>query len=232
MSILTACQAVVRETGIGAVPATIISNTDPTAVQLNALAERSAKFLMQRNWQRIIFEHTITTTASTATYALPTLWARYISATAWDATRYMPMRGQMNPMAWQALKRGQAALNTTQRNFRVIQNVVSIFPVPTVSNETLIIEYAVKNPWLDSTGVTGKVLATADSDITIFPDFLLDLELKWRWLQAKGLDYAEAKNEAEEQTALAFAQDTPAPIIDYGQCSPGLPVNVTPQIPY
>jgi hypothetical protein len=45
VSLLTACQAAVKETGLGTAPATIISNTDPLAVQLNALAEREAKVL-------------------------------------------------------------------------------------------------------------------------------------------------------------------------------------------
>lgn len=230
MSLLTACANVVKETGVGVVPATIISNTDATAVQLNALAERSVKKLSKMNWEKLIREHTITTVASTETYALPSDWARYTSETAWDATNYWQMRGNVNAQLWQALKRGMVSASV-RRNFRLRGGLVYIDPIPS-SVATLVIEYLRNTPWTDSTGVTYRVLATADTDITVFPEHLLELDLKWRWKHAKGLDYTEDFNEAEQQIALAFAQDSPAPTLDFG-CAfeyvppyPNVPVTV------
>lgn len=216
MSLLTACQACIKETGVGAVPSTIISNTDATAVQLNALAERAAKYLMRRNWQKMVREHTITTVATTATYALPSDWARYISETAWDATNYWPMRGSLDPQMWTALKRGIVTIASGRKQFRVYGNLVQIIPTPDTSDESLIIEYLRNTPWTDSTGVTYRTAATADADITVFPEVLLELELIWRWKREKGLSYADERKDADDMTALLFAQDTPAPIIDYG----------------
>ena len=216
MSLLTACQACIKETGVGTSPSTIISNTDATAVQLNALAERAAKYLMRRNWQKMVREHTITTVATTATYALPSDWARYISETAWDATNYWPMRGSLDPQMWTALKRGIVTIASGRKQFRVYGNLVQIIPTPDTSDESLIIEYLRNTPWTDSTGVTYRTAATADADITVFPEVLLELELIWRWKREKGLSYADERKDADDMTALLFAQDTPAPIIDYG----------------
>lgn len=217
MSLLTACQAVIREIGLGTAPATIISNTDATAIQLNALAEAAVRRLSKPNWEKLLREHTITTAASTEGYALPSDWARYVSLTAWDATNYWPMRGSLDPETWNALKRGIVA-TSVRRRFRLRGGQVLIFPTPS-SIDTLVIEYARNTPWTDSTGVTYRVVATNDADITVFPEHLLILDLKWRFKHAKGLDYTEDFNEAEREISLALAQDAPAPVIDYGRGS-------------
>ena len=231
MSLLTACQAVIKETGIGDAPATIISNTDPTAIQLNALAERAAKRLSKLNWEKLLREHTITTANGTEGYALPADWARYVVETAWDATNFWPMRGSLDPQLWQSLKRGIVA-TTVRRRFRLRGGQVLIFPTPTTV-DTLIIEYARSTPWTDSTGATYRVAATNDADITVFPEDLLTLEVKWRFKKEKGLDYAEDFDEAEKEIALAFAQDSPAEIIDYGRGSmySAFPANIPQSIP-
>lgn len=217
MSLLSACQAVIREVGLGTAPATIISNTDATAIQLNALAEAAVRRLSKLNWEKLVREHTITTVNGTEGYALPSDWARYASSTAWDATNYWPMRGSLDPETWNALKRGIVA-TSVRRRFRLSGGQVLIFPTPTAV-ATLVIEYARNTPWTDSTGVTYRVTASVDTDITVFPEHLLILDLKWRFKHAKGLDYTEDFNEAEREISLALAQDTPAPIIDYGRGS-------------
>ncbi len=221
MSLLTACQAVIKETGIGSAPATIISNADLTAVQLNYLAERAVKKLAKKNWEKLLREHTITTAASTEGYALPTDWARYVSQTAWDATNYWPMYGSIDPAMWQGLKRGIVA-SSIRRRFRIRGGQVLITPTPTTV-DTLIIEYARNTPWTDSTGVTYKTAATADADITVFPEHLLELEIKWRFLRAKSLSYDEEFEEAKSEIALAFAQDAPAPTLNFGQRTESTP---------
>jgi hypothetical protein len=130
VSLLTACQAAVNETGIGSAPATIIANSDPAAVQLLALAKRAAIAITGYNWQAMIREQTITTVASTETYALPTDWDRYISETMWDASNYWQMKGQLTPQMWQAYKRGIVTLVTARKMFRVRGNLVYIIPTP------------------------------------------------------------------------------------------------------
>lgn len=228
MSLLTACQAAIKETGIGDVPATIISNTERTAVQLNALAERAAKSIMRQDWQATIREHTITTANGTEGYNLPSDWARYISQTAWDATNFWPMRGAIAPATWQALKRGLVVIASVRREFRLRGGQVLIIPTPTTV-DTLIIEYVRNTPWING-GVTYKVTATADADTTVFPEYLLEMELIWRWLKAKGLSYAEEKMAAELEASRVFAQDSPAPIIDFSMPTGNMP-NFTANIP-
>lgn len=230
MSLLTVCQSVVKQTGLGTSPATVISNTDPTAVQLNALAEHGAKLLAKKNWERMVREQTLTMATAQETYSLPADWARYISDTAWDTTNYWPMRGSINPAEWQALKRGIVA-SSIRKRFRVMSNLVAIYPAPTTA-DVLILEYIRNTPWIDSGGTTYRATATADTDTTVFPEYLLELDLKWRWQQAKGADYSETKAEAEREIALALAQDTPAYALNMSTTQqPRFGANLPPNIP-
>lgn len=233
MSLLTACQSAVEETGLGNTPATIISNTDPAAVQLLALAKRAGKKLMQKDWQRFLRDHTITTISGTAAYALPTDWKRYIGDTAWDSTNYWPMRGSVTPQTWQTLKYALVTAPQTRKSFRVAQNFVAIFPTPTVSGDILIIPYMRNTPWTDSTLATYRVSPTADTDLPLFPDHLLELEIIWRLKEAKGQPYEEAFNECEREIDIALAQDVPQPILDFSAQNYGVPpfeLNVPPSI--
>lgn len=229
MSLLTACQAVAQETGLLLSPATVISNTDLGVVQLFALMKRSATEIAKgRDWQALVREHTITTVAGTATYALPSDWSRYTSETAWDATNYWPMRGSMDPQTWQALKRG-IVTPVIRKQYRVMGNLVNIFPTPTAV-ETLIIEYLRNTPWTDATGVTYRTAPTVDTDLSVLPQNIIELDTKWRLKHAKGLDYSEDKQQADDAIELAFAQDVPAMIINDG-LQTGVPPYFWPNVP-
>jgi hypothetical protein len=216
VSLLTLCQNVILETGAGASPSAIVSNTDTLAKQLLAWANKEARILAKRDWQAITAEHTITTAASTETYALPTNYARYVSDTFWDATNYWPMRGSIAPQHWQALKRGLVS-SSIRKEFRVRGNLVYIFPTPDAI-ETLIGEYITNKPVVSSAAVA-KTIFTADDDTTLIPEFLVELGVKWRLLDSKGFDYTEAKQEYDRQVELALAQDSPAPAINLGYCT-------------
>lgn len=221
MSLLTLCQNVVNETGLGDAPSTIISNTDKLAVQLLALAQKEVRVLGNMNWQALVAEHTITTANGTESYALPSDWQQYASDTFWDASNYWPMRGSIDPSQWQALKRGIVAA-TIRKRFRVKAGKVYIFPTPTTVN-TLVGEYIINTPVVTADLVTKKALFTLDTDTTVLPEFLVELGVKWRYKHAKGLDYSEDRLEYDNRVATAFAQDKPA-----GYLNDGMPADRTP----
>lgn len=231
MSILTACQAVINETGIGTAPASIISNTDPTAVQLLALVTRSGNSLMRAyNWQRMIREQTIATVNGTEGYDIPSDWLAYIGDTAWDSTNYWQMRGSLGPSEWQFWKRSQAAISTTHKMLRLRGNQVLIIPTPTAV-ESLVLEYVRNTPFADSTVATYRVAPTVDSDVTVIPEHLVILDMKWRLLRAKGLSYDEEFAEFGAALEIAKAKDTPAYKLDFGSVTAQPAYTMFPNIP-
>lgn len=220
MSLLTLCQNVVNETGIGDAPATIISNTDKLAVQLLALAQKEVRVLGNRDWQALSADHSITTVSGTDNYALPTDWQKYTVETFWDATNYWNMRGSLDPQQWTALKRGIVSA-TIRKRFRVRAGKVYIIPTPTAV-ESLVGEYTMNTP-VAAAGGTKKTSFTVDTDTTVLPEFLVELGVKWRLLRAKGMAYDEERLEYDQRLATAIAQDTPADSLN-----DGLPSDRTP----
>jgi hypothetical protein len=223
MSVLDACKAVAGETGLLSVPSSVIGSTDSRVVQIYYIALRSAQELAKRDWQKLLRDQTITTVALQEGYTLPTDWARYVVNTAWDATNYWPTRGSLDPQMWNALKRGIVTAPQTRREFRLKGGSVLIYPTPTDSGDSLILEYARNTPWTDSTGATWRTAPTADTDLCAISENLLVLDMKWRLLKARGLSYEDDFNEAARAIEVAFAQDTPAYTLN-----DGITINPTP----
>jgi len=104
MSLLTISQAVSDELGV-IQPSTIISNTEATAVRLFSVMQAGAKWLRDNyDWAVLTKEHTFTSAANTAAYALPSGFERIIPGTLWDRTNNLEMIGPLTPAQWQYFK--------------------------------------------------------------------------------------------------------------------------------
>ena len=234
MSLLSVCQGVAAEVGMGGIPSAIAGSSAPLAVQMKALANRAGKTLAGSfAWPALMAEFPVDTVSGTADYALPTDYAGMVSETAWDATNYWRMRGALTPAEWQAWKRGIVTPSTVRR-FRVRAGRLWIFPTPDVSGDDLIFEY-LTNAWVQSSGVspTYRTSFADDADTTRFPEDLLALSLKWRLLEAKGLPYGDAQQEFAAQLRREQAYAAPAERINlqvntrgHGQAMPNIPATV------
>jgi len=223
LSLLTFCQDIARDAGTN-VPATLVGNTDLTAIRLLTAAKNAGQFLFRKhNWSALIREHEITTAASTASYALPAGYHNYINDTAWDRSTYWQMRGSMSPHQWQILKSGLVQAAGLRKRFRVKwdtdNNARRVFIEPTPSSvETLVIEF-VSQYWCSSSGGTPQTAWAADGDLPLLDPWLFECETKWRFLKSEGQPYAEEKLEAMDTLNLQIAQDAPADTLIMGDGS-------------
>lgn len=205
MSLLTVCQAVARDAGFDA-PSSIVGNPDETAVQLLALANKAGEILARKPWQSLQSEYTFTTVAAQAEYDFPPGYRAFINNTAWDRSNYWMLRGSLSPQEWQASKSGVMA-QSPRHQFRVKGDKIVIEPDPPDGLD-FVIEYLDKR-FVKSDGNLYTSFQ-ADTDTVRFDEFLLQLDLTWRFLARKGLAYGEEKLEAERQIDIALARDTPS----------------------
>jgi hypothetical protein len=205
-SILTICQDVAREAGFGA-PPSLVGNSDDTAQQLLAMANRAGRHLALLNWQNLQLEHTFPTTPGIPNYPLPPDFARYVNDTAWDRTTYWKVRGSLSPQDWQRYKSSLASSSSPWSRFRIQQSDVWIDPTPT-SVRNLVIEY-ISNGWCDSAASFVTKIQT-DADTVVFDGDLFKIELLWRFLNRKGLAYGEEKREAELLADRLIGMNTPS----------------------
>ena len=192
MTLLSIAQTALRESGQYTVPSTIVGNTDPTAVQLLALANRTGRTLANDyRWQALLISYTFPTVASTASYALPGDFGRFANLTFWDNTNYQSVRGPVTPIEWQMLQSSMTANAGITKAFRIAGNLFYIYPTPDAV-ETIAYNYYSKY-WADSTG--SKAAFSNDSDEPLIDEDLITLGLRWRWLQAKGDTFENEKLE-------------------------------------
>lgn len=205
MSLLTVAQAVARDCGF-AVPSTIVGNSDDTAAMLLALANKSGKALAGFPWQVLQKEYTFSTANGTPSYALPSDYGWIQNDTLWNRTNLWRDRGSLSAEEWQAYKSGITS-STPRARWRLKGNLIFFDPTPTAI-ESHAFEY-VSNAWAWDGISTYANNYVTDSYISLIDEYLLELDLTWRFLERKGLAYAEAKKEADEQVLQSLGTDQP-----------------------
>lgn len=189
MSLLTLCQDALRALGEYEVPSAIITATNnDTAVKLLAIAKHSLAFNANiYAWQRLTAEYTFPTVASDGEYDLPSDFDWIVNDSVWDRTNRRKFGGPIAPQDWQAL---QASQVTSQFDplFRIRGNSFLVYPTPSTVR-TIAYEYQKNTHCQSSDGATAKVTFTADADVPRVPEFLLQLDIAWRWRKAAALPY-------------------------------------------
>lgn len=222
MTALTIAQTAADELGIDR-PSSLVGSTDPSARQMLALLNREGVHLVTRyEWAACIREYQVTVTSGTATYAVPSDFSRLVDGTMWDDTNRWEMIGPLSSQEWELLLRG-IIISTPRRVWRLIGERdgtysgatafnVQIMPTPSNSTDQFSYEYI-------STGYARRSADGSagpfdhDDDLPILPEQLFILGLIWRWKSAKGLPYAEERENYDRALELAIANDKSARIL-------------------
>jgi 3-methyladenine DNA glycosylase Tag len=191
LSLLTLVQDAADRLGVVR-PTSVVGSADQQVRQLLSLAQQEGKELSRRfAWQVLTKEQTITATATeTQANAIPADFDRVVNDTFYNRTANRKVEGPLNAQEWADYK---ASVSTVLFDaFRVRGDSLLLAPTPT-AGDSYVYEY-VSTWWCTtSAGTTGTLAAWAsDDDIGILPEELMTLGVVWRFLRAKGLDYAEA----------------------------------------
>lgn len=211
MSCLSIVQAAARACGF-AVPSTVVGNTDTTAQMLLALLNKAGKQRAKLPWQALQKEYTFNLVNGTATYAFPSDLGFFQNETIWDRTQFWSMRGSLSPEEWQMYKSGIQSTTPRQR-FRIKSGLIYIDPTP-ASTDTVVIEYISKNWATDGSSFFSSF--SSDTQTSLIDEDLLELELTWRFLERKGLAYAEARDECDRYAETIMGRDVPKQTVNFG----------------
>lgn len=198
------------------VPATVYGSTDKAVVQMMRLLEEGLDFLSGRGaWQQLNFEYTFSTIANADQGVLLTGLGspvvapnglRYIlPMTLWDRTNQLPLVGPLDAADWQALQAW--LINGPRYQFRLRGGHFLVNPAPT-AGWTWAFEYISENFATTAAGV-GLKRFTADTNIILLPDQIVQADLRWRWKKEKGLPYAQEFADTEALVVDALARAKP-----------------------
>ena len=188
------------------VPTSVVGNTDPDPILFFNLAKQEGRELARRHdWQDLVVEHTWTSTATEAqSSALPSDYDHLVpDVEIWDRSSNQKYIGPVSSVEWMRLNTGISG--GVAGWWRIIGGVLNVYPAPS-AGQTFALEYVSKN-WCESSVGTGQAVWAADTDVPVIPDYLFPLGLRWRWLRAKGMDYAEEMATYERELEKAAARD-------------------------
>ena len=198
MTLLSAVNDAQRELSL-AVSSTLVADGQETQNLLYRLARKEAQEILRRTeytFPALRRTQSFTTSlASLQSSGKPSDFKRAIPDTFWNQTQNKKVYGPLSDEEW-AIANGAAVSSATWQNVMFRYDGLHIFPVPTAA-ETITFDYVINTPVQATGGGSYKTNFTADNDEYVLGDELLTLAVVWRYLQAKGRDYAEALKDYE-----------------------------------
>ncbi|MGE3526772.1 MAG: hypothetical protein AB7I33_12705 [Gemmatimonadales bacterium] len=201
------------------VPTSVIGNTDQTVQQLLAISRTGGEEMLKwGDWVDLISGYIFTTTDGVNEYVLPSDYDRQIDSTVWSNFNRWPYLGPVTPQEWQALVSAFVGAGVVYPRYRIVRETGGvnkrfyIYPTPGATADTVAYQYITKNWVIDA---DSQALPTweNDDDTSVFPESLLILDLRWRWLQSRGFSYDVQLAEFEQARDREFAQERPAPVL-------------------
>jgi hypothetical protein len=189
-------------------PGAVAASADRQVIQLMAIANEEGLSLARRHaWQALTAEAsfvTVNANVQTPAAPIPPDFDRFVPNSFFNRTTRRPMTGPISPREWQWIM-AQPVYSTVYLAFRERTGQFLAAPAPP-AGQAVYYEYVSKNWAHSSTGVAQSAFL-ADGDTALLDETLIQLGLRWRFLKAKGLDYAEDMQTYEREVEQAIARD-------------------------
>lgn len=226
MSLLTIVQNACDRLSLNR-PSVVVTSTDLLIRQLFGLANEEGVALAKRgDWQALTTEWTFVTvaTAEQTNTPIPPDMRKFIPDSFFNRTQNRPLIGPLTPQQWQ-LYQARPAAAYMYLSFRERQGDFLIGgPTVPPAGDTIAYEYISKF-WAMSSAGQGKAAFTSDDDTSYLDEELITLGIKWRFKQAKGLDYGEDMATYERAVASALGEDGGSTALNIGGPAPLLSPN-------
>ena len=212
MTLLSAANDAQRELSLS-VTSTLVADGQETQNLLYRLARKEAQEVLRRTeytFPALRRTQSFTTSLASLQSApgKPTDFKRAVPETFWNQTQNKKVYGPLTDQEW-GIANGASVTSATWQSVMFRYDGLHIYPVPTAA-ETITYDYVINTPVQATGGGAYKTNFTVDTDEYLLGDELLTLALVWRYLSAKGRDYAEALKDYEMALAAeAVAARTP-----------------------
>jgi hypothetical protein len=191
------------------IPPAVWSSTDAQVIQLRTLLNEEGGALRRwpdHYWNKLVKETSFVTLAANLQAPLPADFDHICNQTIWNRTMNRPVWGPMDGEQWQQELAGPT-FSSPYYAFRIRGGQMLLTPIPAAGNNVFY-EY-VSSYWVyAAAGATPtKSDFSADDDTCIFADTIVERGLRWRYLRANGLDYAQEYEAWAQMVGVEIARD-------------------------
>lgn len=187
METWSALQIVQQAMGeLGLPQATALPGSDVQTNQFLAMLNSAGnELLTYYPWEQFIRTWEFDTVPGQSEYPIPPDLAYTIDQTQWDRTNRWPLMGPKSAQEWAWLK-GSLLATLPRIRYRIMNDKLSIMPVPGTPGSHIAMEYIVKN-WVSA--ATGPAsLVTSGSDTVLYNPWLVIKFVKMKFYELKGFD--------------------------------------------
>ena len=159
------------------------------------------------DWQALTKEGSFYTVAGKKQYALAEIAPDFfclLNNTIFIKDSKERIIGAITPEQWTREKCFQSVGN--QIKFK-IQNGRFVFLNEPPCRVKIVFQYRSNNIVWDFNTFEEKNVLTANTDVPIFDEYLIKLDILWRWLKRNGLDYAEEYDELQHELKKRFGTE-------------------------
>lgn len=167
---------------------------------------------------------TVSLTFGKTKYAMPADYARMVNRTQYDKSRRWGLAGPATAQEWEWLQSSYISTGPRIR-YRIFGGYIQTWPV-IATNDLISFEYISNGYAIDVSG-TSKTAFTADTDTYLWPDRLMQLAVKWRYLNQRGFDATSAFSEYQQIFDIAKATDASAATLSMGGRQGSMLINMS-----
>jgi hypothetical protein len=190
-------------------PSVVVSSQTQTVLKLFYLMQAVCDDLLHEyDWNTLQQRYTFSTVNGQSIYPWPSDYYRSIDGTFFDQTNRWPLKGSLTPTQWEIIQTYTISVSPFER-FRVFNNQINLYPVPSTTQYTFVFDYISNNYVLDGNSGLPKGSFTQDSDVCMFDHRLMVYGIKLKYLAGIGQSTDMAVKDYGRALQLAKAADIP-----------------------
>lgn len=204
-------------------------NSQQESIFLSVAKSALDSMLRYGDWQELTKEGCLRTVCGKTQYPIETFAPDFyclLNNTIFIKDSMERVVGAITPEQW--MREKYFFSPGTEIKFK-IQNGRFIFLTPPPGGMKIVFQYRSNNIVWDFTSFEEKNVLTENTDVPIFDEYLVKLNILWRWLKRSGLDYTEEFNEYEREIKKRYGTELATHDIDLahrsGEIREGVVVN-------
>lgn len=183
------------------------TSSQQEAIFLSVVKSALDSMMRYADWQELIKQGSLRTIGGVCNYPISDFAPDFYSLV--NNTIYIKdsqerIIGAITPAQW--MKEKYFACQSADIKF-IIQNGMFKFLTPPPSSVKIVFQYRSNNVVWDFQTFEEKSSVTANTDVPIFDEYLVKLNILWRWLKRSGLDYGEEYEEYQQEVKKRYGSE-------------------------